>query len=138
MKNLPLSSSQLNYSFIKIQSNCILGNRDSHCNSEQLVKAHIFKSLNSPTSSMDLDKQKSKRGCMEIFYQRLSVFCLCLTNRKHCSIFKYPVTPLYFSSVQFSRSVVSDSLQPQESQHARPPCPSPASGVHSDSCPSSQ
>ena len=38
----------------------------------------------------------------------------------------------------FSRSVVSDSLQPQESQHARPPCPSPASGVHSDSCPSSQ
>ena len=30
-----------------------------------------------------------------------------------------------FSSVQFSRSVVSDSLQPHESQHARPPCPSP-------------
>ena len=30
-----------------------------------------------------------------------------------------------FSSVQFSHSVVSDSLQPHESQHARPPCPSP-------------
>ena len=42
------------------------------------------------------------------------------------------------SSVQFSRSVVSDSLQPHESQHARPPCPSPTPGVHSDSCPSSQ
>ena len=42
-----------------------------------------------------------------------------------------------FSSVQFSRSVVSDSLQPHESQHARPPCPSPTPGVHSDSCPSS-
>ena len=41
-------------------------------------------------------------------------------------------------SVQFSRSVVSDSLQPHESQHARPPCPSPTPGVHSDSCPSSQ
>ena len=41
-------------------------------------------------------------------------------------------------SVQFSRSVVSDSLQPHESQHARPPCPSPSSGVHSDLCPSSQ
>ena len=38
--------------------------------------------------------------------------------------------------VQFSRSVVSDSLQPHESQHARPPCPSPTPGVHSDSCPS--
>ena len=36
-------------------------------------------------------------------------------------------------SVQFSRSVVSDSLQPHESQHARPPCPSPTPGVHPDS-----
>ena len=43
-----------------------------------------------------------------------------------------------FSSVQFSRSVVADSLRPHESQHARPPCPSPTPGVHSDSRPSSQ
>ena len=43
-----------------------------------------------------------------------------------------------FNSVQFTRSVVSDSLQPHESQHARPPCPSPTPGVHSDSRPSSQ
>ena len=42
------------------------------------------------------------------------------------------------SSVQFIHSVVSDSLQPHESQHASPPCPSPTPGVHSDSCPSSQ
>ena len=42
------------------------------------------------------------------------------------------------SSVQFSRSVMSDSLRPHESQHARPPCPSPTPRVHSDSCPSSQ
>ena len=42
------------------------------------------------------------------------------------------------SSVQFSRSVVSDSLRPHESQLARPPCPSPTPGVHSDSCPSSR
>ena len=41
-------------------------------------------------------------------------------------------------SVQFSRSVVSDSLRPHELQHARPPCPSPTPGVHSDSRPSSQ
>ena len=41
------------------------------------------------------------------------------------------------SSVQFSCSVVSDSLWPHESQHARPPCPSPTPGVHSDSHPSS-
>ena len=43
-----------------------------------------------------------------------------------------------FSSVQFSRSVMSDSLLPHESQHARTPCSSPTPGVHSDSDPSSQ
>ena len=42
-----------------------------------------------------------------------------------------------FSSVQLSHSVVSDSLWPHESQHARPPCPSPTPRVHSSSCPSS-
>ena len=41
-------------------------------------------------------------------------------------------------SDQISRSVVSDSLRPHELQHARPPCPSPTPGVHSDSRPSSQ
>ena len=42
------------------------------------------------------------------------------------------------SSVQFSCWVVSDFLWPHESQHARPPCPSPTPGVHSNSCPLSQ
>ena len=41
-------------------------------------------------------------------------------------------------SVQFSRSVVFNSLQPHEPQHARPPCPSPTPRVHSNSCPSSR
>ena len=41
-------------------------------------------------------------------------------------------------SVQFSRSVVSNSLLPHEPQHARHPCPSPTPGVYSDSCPLSQ
>ena len=43
---------------------------------------------------------------------------------------------IYFSSV--SRSVMSDSMRPHGLQHAKPPCPSPTPGVHSDSCPSSQ
>ena len=42
------------------------------------------------------------------------------------------------SSVQFSRLVMSESLQSHELQHARPPCPSPTPGVHSDSHPSSR
>ena len=44
----------------------------------------------------------------------------------------------FISSVQFSRSVMSYSLRPHESQLARPPCPSPTHGVYSNSCPSSQ
>ena len=43
-----------------------------------------------------------------------------------------------FSSVQFSHSVMCDSLQPLEPQYARPPCPSPTPRVHSNSCPLSQ
>ena len=45
---------------------------------------------------------------------------------------------LTFSSVEFSHSVMSDSLWPHESQHARPPCPSSAPGVHPNSCASSR
>ena len=44
----------------------------------------------------------------------------------------------WVSSVQFCRSVVSDSLRPHEPQHARPPCPSPTPGVHTNPCPSSR
>ena len=42
---------------------------------------------------------------------------------------------IQFSSVQFSHSVMSDSLQPHEPQHTRPPCPSPTPGVHPNPCP---
>ena len=45
---------------------------------------------------------------------------------------------VYIQSVQFSFSVVPDSLQSHELQHTRPPCPSPTPGVHSNSCPLSQ
>ena len=49
----------------------------------------------------------------------------------HCHI-------IWFGSVQFSRSVVSDSLRSHELQHTRPPCPSATPGVHLNSLPSSQ
>ena len=51
-------------------------------------------------------------------------------NRQKSYLFHF----LQFSSVPFSRSVVSDSLQPHESQHAMPPCPSQTPGVYSNSC----
>ena len=52
-----------------------------------------------------------------------------------CSATNYLSCSVQF---QFSRSVVSDSLQPHELQHARPPCPSWTPGVHPNSCPSSR
>ena len=59
----------------------------------------------------------------------------------HLETWYHQVYHLFFLSSlsdQISRSVVSDSLQPHESQHARPPCPSPTPGVHADSRPSSR
>ena len=56
------------------------------------------------------------------------------------SVSREPTASAYLGAcytVQFSGSVVSDSLQPQESQHPRPPCPSQTPGVHSDSRPPS-
>ena len=59
----------------------------------------------------------------------------CLGNTFICTAF---LDSTCMHSVQFSHSVVSDSLRPHESQHARPPCPSPSPGVHSDLCPLSR
>ena len=53
-------------------------------------------------------------------------------------MYKMFSTPYQFSSVQFSCSVVSDSLRPHEPQDTRLPCPSPAPGVYPNSCPSSR
>ena len=68
-----------------------------------------------------LTEEKDHVSVLHSFIKLISLFYLCWTP-----------------SVQFSRSVVSDSLQPHESQHARPPCPSPTPRVYPDSCPSSQ
>ena len=72
------------------------------------------------------------RPCLSDFLQ-LPLKCLiyCCRNRR--------LPPkISISSVQFSHSVMSDSLQPHELQHARPPCPSPTPRDHSNSHPSSR
>ena len=60
------------------------------------------------------------------------------SRQEYWSGLPFPSPMLIFSSVQFSCSVVSDSLWPNKAQHARPPCPSPTPGIHTDSRPSSQ
>ena len=58
-----------------------------------------------------------------------------MTNNNHFELLPFI---LVFSSVQFSHLVLSGSLRPHESQHTRPPCPSPTPWVYWNSCPSSQ
>ena len=77
---------------------------------------------------------KTNKLYMHLFSNSIIFFLIETGFKKLCAVVHYKST----SSVQFSHSVVSDSLQPHESQHARPPCPSPAPGVHPDSHPSSQ
>ena len=59
-----------------------------------------------------------------------------IPSRRTFNLEKYSLNE--FSSVQFSCSVMSDSLRPHGLQHTRPPCPSPTPGVSSNSCPLSQ
>ena len=86
-------------------------------------------------SSVSLKSSTSQQGGLPDL--RVSVLPFdSLTGRGKDAFYLKPI-----SSVQFSRSVVSDSLRPHESQHAcdrRPPCPSPTPGVHSNSRPPSR
>ena len=66
------------------------------------------------------------------------VALLCFLFVLLLSIFTLFTLLLQFSSVQFNHSVVSNSLQPHEPQHTRPPCPSPTPGVHPSPCPLSR
>ena len=63
-----------------------------------------------------------------------STYCLLQLNVTPCEPLSKDT--LQYSSVHFSRSVVSNSLQPYNSEHSRPPCPAQTLGVYSNSCPS--
>ena len=73
------------------------------------------------------------------FPRRNSVCDSCIARwLNHWITRKVPNVSINVSSVQFTLSVVSDSLGPYGMQHARPPCPSPIPGVYSNSCPLSR
>ena len=72
-----------------------------------------------------------------IFTKRTHEICYCIYILTK-SAMKNIALVLQFSSVQFTCSVVSESLRPHESQHTRPPCPSPSPGIHANSRPLSR
>ena len=76
---------------------------------EAEVAIHISHKIEFQETSVTKDKKKKKK----VLYKN-----------------KGEIQEVDIRSDQISRSVMSDSLQPHESQHARPPCPSPAPGVH--------
>ena len=126
---------------------------------------HLLESPRTPFSSLRaLDslsiypRINSEEGngeliCYQVLFQCSAKSTDINTDRKHLlsagfflpapALPTHPVvrrqqTSAQLSSVQFSRSVVSDSLQPHELQHARPPCPSPTPGVYPNPCPSNR
>ena len=104
-----------------------------------LVKAMVFPVVMYGCVSWTVKKAECRRiDAFEVWCWRRLLRVPWTARRSNQSILKDISSGFSFSSVQFSCSVVSNSLRPHESQHARPPCPSPTPGVHSDSRPSSQ
>ena len=75
-----------------------------------------------------------------MFKELNNILCVCIYIYTHTHFKNSPslCTLRLFPCLQFSRSVMSNSLQPHGLQHARPPCPSPTPGVYPNSCPLSQ
>ena len=87
---------------------------------------------------LDQGLRKVKFRCNQVLLRQHRIlketsFQFCIEKGKNLIL-----VLLLLSSIQFSHSVVSDSLRPNSLQHARPPCPSPTPGACSNSCPSSQ
>ena len=81
--------------------------------------------------SLDLwDRWRFLQETIRVFY--------CNLPQTKNAIDRHSAGPIRTWSVQFSCSVVSNSLRPQGLQHARPPCPSPTPGVYLNSCPLNQ
>ena len=70
--------------------------------------------------------------CLNLLKEKIGL------DKKICISLSLSIYIYIYISVQFSCSVISNSLRPHELQHARPPCPSPTPGVHPNPCPSSQ
>ena len=116
-----------------------------------LVKPRVFPVVMYGFESMTLNKAENRRiDAFELWYSKRFLRVPWTARRSNQSLVKeisseYSLEELMlklklqnFTSVQFSHSVVSNSFWHHESQHARPPCPSPTAGVYPNPCPLSQ
>ena len=94
-----------------------------------ILQARMLDRIDMPSSRGSFQTQGSNPYFLHLLHWQVGSLPLVPPGKPQCTC---------IISVQFSHSVVSDSLQPHESKHARPPCPSPTPGVHSDSRPLSQ
>ena len=85
-----------------------------------------------------LSSQISESPSHKEIWERMAVKVGSLLNEESPQVHVWDGINLKSSSVQFSHSIMSNSLRPQGLQHARPPCPSPTPGACSDSCPSNR
>ena len=106
----------------------IFPNHGSNPHLESQFLGRLIRSLGVPEETEVWGFRGGDRG-LEFLSWRKGQTIFFLSLSLHCLVFR---------SDQISRSIMSNSLRPHESQHARPPCPSPTPGVHSDSRPSSQ
>jgi hypothetical protein len=100
---------------------------DGDCTHE--IKIHLFLGRKTMTNLDSILKSRDIPLPTNVHLVKAIVFPVVMYGCESWTIKK--------ALVQFSRSVMSDSLRPHESQHARLPCPSPSPRVHSDSRPSS-
>ena len=105
---------------------------------------HTYQNKVSLKNSLDTETELKQGLSLKIITRITTEFKLtCNNTQMLVSLFFIIVisrhivvsSGILWTSVQLSCSVMSDSLRPHESQHARPPCPSPSLGVHSNSHP---
>ena len=104
--------------------------RHNHSTPSEAALLLLYEAINPPTLAEETVRTLTWGSCHARF--------LPLLRTSYLPIYPQLSNISSVSSAQFSHSVVSDSLQPHESQHTKPPCPSPTPGVYSNSGPSSQ
>ena len=119
--------------FSLVKSYCSIENTPIHIHNHQANQETDFFGSVLFSSLLTKKRTSDKKNKIPLFYWSIDD----LQKIQKYNLVIWYFYRLYYVSVQFSHSVVYNSLRPHESQHARPPCPSPTPRVHSNSRPSS-